>query len=297
MAHKTLINGTSYEISGGRTLVNGTGYSIDKGKTLVSGTAYEVGFVSIQPSEYLTFSSNSTIALSVASPNWDGTMYYSTDATKWKKWDGGEISANIIYLCGVGNTKVTGNASSYEWTLTGTGISCNGNIETLLDYATVEAGGHPPMANSCYSYMFSGCTGLTSAPSLPATTLADSCYRSMFSGCTELTSAPSLPATTLANYCYRSMFSGCTELTSAPSLPATTLQKNCYQYMFSECTKIKLSSSQTGAYTKDYRIPHSGTGTTASSALSNMFKNTGGTFTGTPSINKTYYLDSSNTIV
>ena len=44
MAHKTLINGTAYEISGGRTLVNGTGYSIDKGKTLVGGTAYEVGF-------------------------------------------------------------------------------------------------------------------------------------------------------------------------------------------------------------------------------------------------------------
>lgn len=44
MAHKTLIGGTSYEISGGRTLVNGTGYSIDKGKTLVGGTVYEVGF-------------------------------------------------------------------------------------------------------------------------------------------------------------------------------------------------------------------------------------------------------------
>lgn len=44
MAHKTLINGTAYEITGGRTLVNGTGYSIDKGKTLVDGTAYGVGF-------------------------------------------------------------------------------------------------------------------------------------------------------------------------------------------------------------------------------------------------------------
>ena len=271
MAHKTLIGGTAYEISGGKALINGTGYGIDKGKTLVGGTAYEVEFASIQPSEYLTFSSNSTIALSVASPNWDGTMYYSTDATKWKKWDGGEISANIIYLCGVGNTKVTGNASSYKWTLTGTGISCNGNIETLLDYATVEAGGHPPMADYCYYYMFYNCTGLTSAPSLPATTLQKNCYSYMFSGCTGLT--------------------------AIPRLPATTLQKNCYQYMFKDCTKIKLSSSQTGAYTKAYRIPHSGTGTTASSALSDMFKNTGGTFTGTPSINTTYYLDSSNTIV
>lgn len=44
MAHKTLVNGTAYEIGGGKTLVNGTAYSIDKGKTLVGGTAYEIGF-------------------------------------------------------------------------------------------------------------------------------------------------------------------------------------------------------------------------------------------------------------
>ena len=34
----------------------------------------------------------------------------------------------------------------------------------------------------------------------------------MFSGCTSLTQAPELPATTLANYCYKGMFSGCTRL-------------------------------------------------------------------------------------
>ena len=44
MAHKTLIGGTAYEISGGRTLINGTAYSIKNGKTLAGGTAYEVGF-------------------------------------------------------------------------------------------------------------------------------------------------------------------------------------------------------------------------------------------------------------
>ena len=44
MAHKALIGGTAYEISGGKTLIGGTAYSIDKGKTLVGGTAYEVGF-------------------------------------------------------------------------------------------------------------------------------------------------------------------------------------------------------------------------------------------------------------
>lgn len=44
MAHKTLIGGTAYEISGGKTLVGGTAYEISGGKTLVGGTAYEVGF-------------------------------------------------------------------------------------------------------------------------------------------------------------------------------------------------------------------------------------------------------------
>jgi hypothetical protein len=44
MAHKTLIGGTAYEISGGKTLIGGTAYSIKNGKTLVGGTAYEVEF-------------------------------------------------------------------------------------------------------------------------------------------------------------------------------------------------------------------------------------------------------------
>ena len=34
--------------------------------------------------------------------------------------------------------------------------------------------------------MFSGCTKLTTAPSLPATTLASNCYYAMFSRCSKL---------------------------------------------------------------------------------------------------------------
>lgn len=44
MAHKTLINGTAYEITSGKTLVNGTSYDIACGKTLVGGTAYDISF-------------------------------------------------------------------------------------------------------------------------------------------------------------------------------------------------------------------------------------------------------------
>ena len=280
------------------------------------------------PVNWLTFSSPSAFSISVATPGWNGTMEYSTDKSTWTTWDGSEIAAMdnggtyALYFRGTGNTKVAGGSAS-KWTLTGSDIACTGNIEFLLDHATVAAGGHPAMATSCYSnmfrdctslttapalpattlagycyyYMFYGCTSLTTAPALPATTMAANCYNSMFRGCTSLTAAPKLPATTLANYCYFSMFSGCTGLTTAPALLATTLEDYCYFSMFSGCTKLKLSAEQTGNYTKAYRIPTSGTGTTADAALTSMFANTGGTFKGTPAINTTYYLDASNTIV
>ena len=333
---------------------------------------------------YLTFSSPSSFTLKVndATKHWDGTLEYSTDASAWSTWDGTTTlssatngSDNVLYLRGAGNTVITGSSSNYRWILTGSDIACIGDIENLLDYATVESGAHPTMASRCYYSMFNGCTSLTQAPALPATTLANSCYQSMFQGCTSLTQAPALPATTLANscyrsmfngctslaqapelpattlvdycygymfqgctsltqapalpatklinscyrsmfqdctslaqapelpattlkgYCYRSMFQGCTSLTQAPALPSTTLANSCYRSMFNGCTSLKLSSTQTGEYTVAYRIPTTGTGTTATNALTNMFTSTGGTFTGTPEINTTYYLRDTNTIV
>ena len=329
---------------------------------------------------YLTFSSPRSFTLKTknGAKNWNGTLEYSTDATTWTTWDGTmelASSENVLYLRGTGNTVITGDNSNYRWVLTGSNIKCVGNIENLLDYATVESGAHPTMAQYCYCHMFQGCTSLTQAPALPATTmaqycychmfhgctsltqvpalpattlanycyqymfyscshltqapalpattLANYCYRSMFQGCKRLTQAPALPATTLANFCYAYMFQGCTGLTQAPALPATTLANYCYAYMFKDCTSIaqapelpattlaarcyqnmfygcaslKLSSTKTGEYTVAYCIPSSGTGTTATDALTDMFTSTGGTFTGTPEINTTYYLHSSNSIV
>ena len=152
------------------------------------------------------------------------------------------------------------------------------------------------LANYCYQGMFQGCTSLIIPPSvLPATTLTTQCYHSMFSDCSSLISPPELPATTLATQCYQYMFQGCTSLTTIPKLSATTLTIYCYNDMFSDCRNIKLSTTQTGEYQTEYRIPTTGTGTTATNALTDMFANTGGTFTGTPSINTTYY--TSNTVV
>ena len=85
---------------------------------------------------------------------------------------------------------------------------------------------------NCYNSMFDGCSSLTSAPALPATSLVDHCYSYMFNGCTSLTTAPALPATSLADYCYHNMFNDCRSLTTAPELPATNIYRGCYSYMF-----------------------------------------------------------------
>ena len=58
-------------------------------------------------------------------------------------------------------------------------------------------------------------------------------------GCTSLTQAPELPATTLTEFCYCGMFNGCTSLEIAPFLPATVLVDNCYSSMFYGCTSLK----------------------------------------------------------
>lgn len=42
--HKTLVNGTAYDVTGGKCLVNGTVYNIKKGRTLVNGTGYDITF-------------------------------------------------------------------------------------------------------------------------------------------------------------------------------------------------------------------------------------------------------------
>ena len=93
------------------------------------------------------------------------------------------------------------------------------------------------------------------------------------------------------------MFLGCTSLTQAPALPATKLADYCYSYMFQGCTSLKLSSTKTDDYMQEYRIPSSGDGIMATNALKGMFSSTGGTFTGVPAINTTYYLSSDNMIV
>lgn len=87
--------------------------------------------------------------------------------------------------------------------------------------------------------LFKGSTGLTDASGLimPPMTLTDQ-HKAMFSGCTSLSAAPQLPATTLSQGCYAYMFADCTSLQTAPTLPAAVVSQEGYSGMFSGCTAL-----------------------------------------------------------
>ena len=148
---------------------------------------------------------------------------------------GFKVKGNIMSLINPTNyATMTSFPENSEWNFYCLFQSCTGltDASELILPATT-------LTTKCYTFMFSGCTSLTTALELPATTLAEECYHGMFLGCTSLTQAPSiLPATTLANKCYIYMFWKCTGLVNAPELPATTLASDCYEYMFSGCTSL-----------------------------------------------------------
>ena len=83
--------------------------------------------------------------------------------------------------------------------------------------------------------MFNGCTGITQAPELPATTTDWNCYDCMFSGCTNLTRVPLIKASSLAEQSCRYMFHNCPRLNYVKCL-ATSVASGangaCYNWMW-----------------------------------------------------------------
>ena len=120
----------------------------------------------------------------------------------------------------------------------------------------------------------------------------DYCYDNMFYGCSSLTTAPALPATTLADSCYSNMFHGCKSLTIVPALPATELANNCYSSMFNMCTKLNVYSSQSSgsSYDKPWRIPTSGNASSYTTQKKMFFMCNGSyMYSSSVALNKTFY--------
>jgi len=215
----------------GNTFIQKTSKRIEINRNVILPmAAFEVEI----PYPYLTFTANEQQTLRMTKAV--ETLEYSVNNSEWTALGtktvsfGGELGAlqlrgNNLYGTS-GSTIKFGNA---------THVSCKGDIRTLLNYKKynkVDTG------NAKFTSLFSNCTSLVTAPSLPATELAEECYAYMFSGCTALTVAPNLPATELSKQCYDSMFFGCKALTSAPIILATKLAPMCCIYMFHSCRNL-----------------------------------------------------------
>lgn len=211
--------------------------------------------------------------------SWDGTYQFTTS---WKF----AVSWDINYLLCKNNIDVLHDYVPEKWFL------------NLFAWTKITSAPKMPalcLTRLCYEQTFINCEDLTTPPALPATDLADWCYSYMFAGCTSLSTSPRLPATQLWNREYNWMFYGCTSLSTLPELPATYIWYISYAEMFVWCTNIKLSETQTWEYQTPYRIPSSWTWSEWPNAMVYMFDDTWWTFTGTPTINTTYY--TSNTVI
>lgn len=214
---------------------------------------------------YLTFKSDTPFTLNAIAPSfgskWDGILEYSTDTITWTEWNKEIISSgkfNTLYLRGEDNTTM-----GRPFELTGDEISAYGNIENLLDYKIVASGGHPTMKVNAFERLFGG---------------------------SNLVRPPSLGFITVASYACMRMFRGCTKLKVLPLIHATSIGQTSLAYMFDGCKNIKLSTTKTEEYKYEWRIPQQGTTSSLGNYWNNKtFINTGGTFTGSPSANTTYY--------
>ena len=132
---------------------------------------------------------NSSVQLTAVGSAPAVTLIKSFDGVNWEDYSVGEVIelpsiGDFVYLAaGEGGNETFGSSLSnyHKFVINGL-VAASGDITSLRRFDLIQT----PFANFCYNSMFSGCTGLTSAPELPATTLATDCYNSMFGRCTHL---------------------------------------------------------------------------------------------------------------
>lgn len=225
---------------------------------------------------YVTFTGNQKITVSMPKKYWKGTIEYSLDGYTWNTWSCSAVTsttdANKIFFRGKGNTYVTGSdaqsfgngfivngtdSSTFEFTVTG-------DLQNLLDYEVLGAGGTPSAAADCFSYlfykqnivgcdplamesvpkdgyfyMFAQCSKLVTPPQILAKTVGDSAFCRMFWG-SAVTETPEFVFTSIGSYGCNSMFYECTSLKKI-HFPSETVTASTYSFdqMFSGCSALE----------------------------------------------------------
>lgn len=274
--------------------------------------------------DYLVFIGESEdFSLTLYSTDFDENpfFYYSTNKINWQKHylnNGGTFysSNKKLYLRGQGITTLW-SGMFLNWTFSSR-VRSYGGISSLFDYTNrnvlVDQGAckhlfsnsknlvrapdidFVSMPDYCCEYMFSDCTSLVFPPKIYCKRVSTCCYATMFSRCTNLLYPVDLSRiavnSSLAIGCFRGMYQYCTKLLYPSKLNSTRFNESSCQSMYMGCTSIKLSTTQDSTYRAPYSIPTNKNGViNGTQVFADMFTNTGGTFTGTPTINTTYYGD------
>lgn len=138
--------------------------------------------------------------------------------------------------------------------------------------------------SDAYQELFMNNVSMIKSPIILAETEGSSKSRilyKMFYGCSALVEPPAIKLGTSSTGSFQgNQFGGCSSLIR---LPRITKPGN-WSEAFKGCSNIKISETQDATYQYSFTIPSSGTYT-------DMFSNTGGTFTGTPVAGTTYYTD------
>ena len=245
----TFVAGKSYtyKLTVGKNKISVSGISVadwNTGKITDDGKAEQI-------IRYVTFTAEAEQKFKMTTKKYTiSGLQYSVNGGDWKDVEAGtEVpfggTNGNLRLRGT-NTNGTASGLNAYSTITFTNdvnVTCTGDIRTLLDwrnYSTVDT------QKAKFCNLFRGCTSLTDAPELKATTLADYCYSNMFFGCKSLTAAPELKATTLADGCYYIMFYGCTKLSTvtmlAPSDQISKASNCCYKWLYNAGTDETVTS-------------------------------------------------------
>ena len=192
--------------------------------TLQGGVRKTVDFYTVPNYFYVQDISGSDNTLTISQPEVDAPefdVFSSTDRVNWTNIGNtgvGGITATIpangkLYLKATTSGWSTIGVRTYN-TITASGNhNIGGNIMSLLNGDNFENTTLSLLVTHNLQYLFQYDTTLVSAEELILpTNVVEECYAYMFEGCTSLTTAPVLPATTTAIGCYMDMFYDCSSL-------------------------------------------------------------------------------------
>ena len=138
---------------------------------------------------FMADAANSSVQLTAVGSAPAVTIVKSYDGVNWEDYTVGEVIelhsvGDSVYLAAGegGNETFALSSSDYHKFIINGLVAASGDITSIRSFDLVQT----TLANLCYINMFRDCTGLTSAPELPATKLATLCYSNMFRDCTSL---------------------------------------------------------------------------------------------------------------